>query len=200
MTNNLGSFRAGFHSHLILNPKWRLHIGLGYALRNINQETTITADQESSFPIPEEMDVFDPNNTITINPTINETEPAIAYKFTKFQYVELPILFQYQFSPKWTVDLGGQIAYTSRYHFQQIGNANSTASFNTANFLALEDATFVDNLSLTAIGGISFQIAPKISAYSSYHFANYYLKNVAASIEEQRKWQKIEVGIRYYFK
>lgn len=215
LTNKLGSFRAGFHSNILLNPKWTLHVGLGYSTRfkkdlfgNNAQNEAALANNDNTGSTEDERTGSAPDPTFS-GGTLEEAslDPIIDTKFnyTKFNYFELPVLIQYSFRPRWTIDIGGQIVLTHKYHYKRPANGSIAADkFYTAdvsNFAVIQNNyQLIDNLSFTAISGISFQVSPKLSAYSSYHFSNFYLKNLPNNAEDQRKWQKIEVGIRYYLK
>jgi len=225
LTNKLGSFRAGLHSNLILNPKWTLHIGLGYAHRikdnssNNNEDELVEVifsgdNTESNDPDDQNFPTTatgtgpspgNPNPSPTV-PVVNppEFDYSDPLNFTKFQYFELPILFQYRLNTKWTLDFGGQIALLHGVHYKQ--NQESLFSTNPNNISinglrsSTENRGIVGDINLTAIGGIAYQISPKLSAYSSYHFSSYYITNSFSSSDLEKRWQQIEVGVRYYFK
>ncbi len=192
LTNAVGSFRAGLHSNLIINPKWTLHAGLGYA-RRIKNNTTNNND----FPV-----VLSSNPVAGTNNDPNTIDPAfsnsLAYK--KFQYFELPILFQYQIRPKWTIDFGGQIALFHGVYYQSSEESNfttdSTTLSNADNRIQDLSLGAIATINFAAIGGISYQITPGLSAYSAYHHSTNYLTNT----DSNKRWQQIEVGVRYYFK
>lgn len=224
LTNNMGSFRAGIHSNLILNPKWTLHIGLGYArrIRNStisNQENDLadiytntdnTGDDIAGTTEAEEEDFPGASTSAPVAGTSMpvQNDPLENFSsqlnFNKLQYFELPILFQYQIKPKWSIDFGGQIALFHGVHLDSGGNSNFTTdlvTFSNATTRSQDlNSRMIKDINFAAIGGISYQITPKLSAHSSYHFSNNYITNTVANSDLEKRWQQIEVGIRYYFK
>jgi len=229
LTNKLGGFRIGFHSNFIRNPKWRLHLGLGYATRiqnnsienNGNEFTDLMLTDDTPLPNESESPDFPASPS---NPTTSGTGPATGigpitgidnsgeemedlsmnFSYTKFHYFELPILFQYHFRPKWTVDFGGQIALLYGVNYEQQGISNFTTNPGAFSNMSIRtqdtDNRVISNLNFAAIGGVSYQISPQLAAYSNYHFSSNYLTFSHTNSEIEKRWQQIEVGVRYYFK
>ncbi len=218
LNNKLGSFRAGIHSNLVLNPNWTLHVGLGYSKRNKtnpfsnngedNADIAVSNDQEASqtdneIP-PPPLDPAAASGTLGTGLGAPQVDQFINFNYTKIHYFELPILFQYQLSPKWSIDFGGQIGYLHGVRYEQAGESNFTtdnAAFSAYNTRTQDsNSGIINDFNFAAIGGFSYKISSKVSAYSNYHLSNNYLTQTTTNSIEAKRWQQIEVGIRYYIK
>ena len=219
LTGELGSYRLGVHSNFELNPKWTVHFGIGYASRSRiklfgkdENLAPIATFDSSSADIPE-----DDEENMPASPIENPGSGSLgsgdleegsnfsqSFKYTKFQYFEIPILFQYRFHPKWTVDLGGQIAYLHGARYDEAGESFYISNFNALNNTntrsADTNAGIINKVNFGAVGGFSYNISPKFSAYSNYHISTYYLKSTSPNLTPNKRWQQLEVGVRYYFK
>ncbi len=211
LTPKLGSFRTGFHANFALNKKWAIHFGLGYAKRistsalndgNDGLNNSVAeADMSTTAGAPA------PSGTGTGFSNEMEAMTNSSITYGDFHYFEAPILLQYTIRPKFAIKIGGNFSYLYGYSYQQnnISFFTKDASIKpspdnrTAN-LSLANAATIRNINLSFIGGANYQITSRLNTYVNYHFSNYYLTGTTISTFPEKRWQQIEVGIRYYFK
>jgi len=199
-----GSFRTGLFTNARLNKKWSLQFGLGYS-RRIPTSITNEAEDLSSpladvFTEEMEMEDLNPAAGTFIDTSGNNTSTEIdlmensTRSYTNFYYFELPIIVQYQVRPKLAIEVGGNLSYLSK-------DVNAITIFdNSHSNLSLTNLSSIPTINLSLIGGVNYQINKKINVYTNYHYSGYYLKSTPISTFSEKRWQQIEVGIRYFFK
>ncbi len=219
LSPKLGSFRSGLHANLIFNPKWRFHFGMGYAKRISSTTSTTNNNQEFASPIADMEEMEDMSTTAgtgagpvpsSTNPNPNEIDliDNQGIRFSNFHYFELPFMVQYRIQSKFSVELGGSLSYLHGYRYQYqaasffSNNANLAGSFDTSRSgdLLVANAPTVSSINWALIGGVNYQLTTNLAAYANYHYSTPYLKSTTSAIPDKKRWQQMELGIRYYFK
>ncbi|MEM1121327.1 MAG: porin family protein [Bacteroidota bacterium] len=233
----LGSFSAGISTTKTFHPRWSFQVGLGYARSVLQLKYSSSGDQTDPMP-PVELEqtaIPDPDSTglataepdpdmdnnagefdpITNNAAGQGTTRNVNLSFNSFHYIELPILIQYRFQPRWRVELGGKISRLYGYSYQSADSrptfANNLGIFNAKSEDLLEnaDASYHSSIADAAIkswewavlGGLSYQIQPNWQIYSQYHFGlNNYLDISDSDGRNARKWRRMELGVRFSFR
>ena len=216
-----GSFRSGLHANILFNHKWTLHFGLGYAKRISSTTSTANNNQEFASPIPDVIEMEDMNTTAgtgvgndptpSTNPNPNEIELIPnnqGITFSNFHYFEIPLLINYRIQSKFSLELGGSFSYLHGYRYQYkeasffSNNADLSGAFDTTRStdLSLANAPTISTINWTLIGGANYQLSNNLTAYANYHYSTPYLKAAAGTAPDKKRWQQMEVGIRYYFK
>lgn len=212
LTPKVGSFRTGLYANLTLNKKWTVHFGVGYAkristpiLNNDDKPSNLVAD------IMAEVDTSTAAGAASPIGSFNNDMEAIANSsitYSNFNYIEVPILLQYTIRQKFTLEVGGNFSYLYGYRYQHNGasfftnrtpTVPSIDNTRTTDLSSANTAT-IPTMNLSLVGGVNYQINRKLTTYANYHFSNYYLTGTTISTNPEKRWQQIEVGIRYYFK
>lgn len=214
LTPKIGSFRAGLFTNIDLNKKWSVHFGIGYAKRTPTSSTnnnieltnpTTEIFQEDNMDTTAGTTAFPSSNTTMSNGMELITNSGITY--TNFHYFEIPLLIQYHIRSKLSFEIGGNFSYLYGYNFKYNNasffskNGDFVAAINNRTTdLSLINSSTIPTINLNFKGGVSYQLTKKINAYTNYHLSSYYLKSTPTSTFSEKRWQQIEVGIRYFFK
>ena len=194
-----------------------MYLGLGYSKRivpsNQNQlgidpnnfESAGLETDPDSIQIltntpasPEEEEDLGTRNIATISPN-----------FQNFHYFEMPLLIQYQISPRFSLELGGKIGRL--YGYRHLVFDESDAIINVLStstepelvsvFQKNNEDNTIPKWNTGLLGGFAFKLTPKLQTYSNFHYGlNNYFTPKPESEASAKKWRQIEVGIRYYFK
>lgn len=217
----LGSFSTGFYLQKKLINRWSLYLGLGYGQRkrtlNANQSGN-NLDAVESFPPPTTEDddmstsistIPDPNNNGMSSTSDPQFDLTTSISLQKFHYIEFPVLVQYKLNNRWSLELGGQLSRLFGINYRNNDIEESAYSsdvnlfsnaFDTRSASAALNYRKLTSWEIAALGGINYQLSPKLQVYSSYHFGlNNYLTSTDTETNNQ-KWRQIELGVRYYFK
>lgn len=218
LSPKLGSFKSGLHANIIFNHKWTLHFGLGYAKRISTTTSTSNNDQGFANSIPDMEETEDMSTTAGTGfgndpaPSINPPEIDLmgnqGISFSNFHYFEIPLLVNYRIRSKFALEFGGSLSYLHGYRYQYneasffSNNPNLNSAFDTSRStdLSLANAPTISTINWTFIGGANYQLTKNLTAYANYHYSTPYLKPTTNTALSKKRWQQMELGIRYYFK
>ncbi len=180
-----------------LNRKWAISIGLNYRKTNVNVDSLLGNNSGLSY-------VTFPTST---NPkySSNSTKKIL---LNNLNYAELPINLTYNFNKKISFSAGIKAAYLLS---SNIGvSADSTVYFLTENLNKINaysdpsydktariNALGLQNFDVAIMGGINYQITPKIQLNLTYHHG---FKNVINRANWAAYNRFLGLNVVYYFK
>ena len=220
-----GGFRTGIFTQWQFHPKWSMHLGLGYSKRNPTSDQysddidLADAATEATVELPEEdtstsaagtgvKESMDGSNNTTVGTT--SLDNLLSYE--SFHYFELPLLIQYQATPRLSFEFGGQLARLYGYRYQDAETSRFSSPFSISHNSTIRNSNnaFSFNKWQGAIlGGLAYKLSPKFLLYSNVNFGltnnsqNNQLNVVTFDMEDlakNQKWRQMEIGIRYFFK
>ena len=173
---------------------WSVSAGLNYRKTAINSDslTYYQARELSGY-----------NNQIYAQ---NAVVPANKFTLNRLNYVELPIILNYNFNRKWSIAAGIKTAYLARANFNISSdstlfflNSKTNSGLSSADLASLRDVKLLGlkRWDFAAIGGVYFKPTDKIQLSLRY---DYGFRNTLNRPNWSAYNRFLGVNVAYYFK